>query len=435
MTKSGANVPAGSAFVYVRDDALNAKEYFERFTPSGQALDQPKAPFAQQQWGGVFGGPIRKNQTFYFGSFERLDVTASNFVTIDSAAVDVFRAAGFAVETGHVPYDVTSNQGVFKIDHHFNGGQHLTLRYNFATGVNGNVEPWGGLVARSRGGALDNRDDMFAGSHTSLMSASLVNEIRFQIARRDQGVFALDPTCSGPCDADDEGGPTVEVSGVASLGRQRTTPQIRNNIRYQVLDTVSYQRGRHLLKTGIDVNLVDQLKTTLPFQFGGRYVFTALPAIPGVLPAPITAMQAFSLGLPARICSGIRRSRARSTGTSMSRHSCRISGAIKDDLTVQAGVRYQRQFWQTRAYQVPSLGTYDIPADRNNIAPRLGVNWDPTGTGALSIHSAYGVLLRLDYWCRRRCAGHRQRLDRRANARDALSPEPGCVECSGPSPA
>ena len=58
---------------------------------------------------------------------------------------------------------------------------------------------------------------------------------------------------------------------------------------------------------------------------------------------------------------------------------------------MQAGVRYQRQFWQTRAYRLPSLGTYDIPADRNNIAPRVGVNWDPTGTGALSIHSAYGV--------------------------------------------
>jgi hypothetical protein len=390
VTKSGGNVPAGSAFAYVRDDALNAKEYFERFTPSGQSLDQPKAPFGQKQWGGVFGGPIRRNRTFYFGSFERLDVAASNFVTIDPTAADVFRRAGFAVETGHVPYDATSNQGVFKVDHHFNGGHHLTLRYNFATGVNENLEPWGGQIARSRGGALDNRDDMFAGSHTSLVSSSVVHEIRFQVARRNQGVFALDPTCSGRCDADDEGGPTVEVSGVASLGRQRTTPQIRDNIRYQVLDTVSYQRGRHVVKAGIDVNLVDQLKATLPFQFGGRYVFTPLPAIPGVLPAPITAMQAFSLGLPAAYVQGYGHPGAEYYDIDVSAF-VQDQWRVRDDLTVQGGVRYQRQFWQTRAYQVPSLGTYDIPADRNNIAPRVGVNWDPTGRGALSIHSAYGV--------------------------------------------
>ena len=231
-------------------------------------------------------------------------------MTIDATAADVFRRAGFAVETGHVPYDVTSNQGVFKIDHHFNGGQHLTLRYNFATGVNENLEPWGGLIARSRGGALDNRDDMFAGSHTSVVSASLVNEIRFQIARRNQGVFALDPACSGRCDADDEGGPTVEVSGVASLGRQRTTPQIRNNIRYQALDTVSYRRGRHLLKAGIDFNLVDQLKATLPFQFGGRYVFTPLPAIPGVLPAPVNCHAGVLPRSAGRVRPGVRQSGA-----------------------------------------------------------------------------------------------------------------------------
>ena len=390
VTKSGGNVPAGSAFVYVRDDALNAKEYFERFTPSGQPLDQPKSPFGQKQWGGVLGGPIRKNRTFYFGSFERLDITASNFVTIDSAAADVFRRAGFAVETGHVPYDVTSNQGVFKIDHHISRAQHQTLRYNFATGVNENLEPWGGLIARSRGGALDNRDHMFAGSHTSLVSASLVNELRFQIARRDQGVFALDPTCNGRCDANDEGGPTVEVSGVANLGRQRTTPQIRNNIRYQALDTVSYQRGRHLLKAGIDFNLVDQLKATLPLQFGGRYVFTPLPAIPGVLPGPVTALQAFSLGLPAAYVQGYGNPDAGYYDLDVSTF-LQDQWRVKDDLTVQAGVRYQRQFWQTRAYHVASVGTYDIPADRNNIAPRVGFNWDPTGTGALSIHSAYGV--------------------------------------------
>jgi hypothetical protein len=54
-------------------------------------------------------------------------------------------------------------------------------------------------------------------------------------------------------------------------------------------------------------------------------------------------------------------------------------------------VRYQTQFWPTRNYVAPVLGEYPIHSDRNDLAPRVGFNWDPSGTGRLSIHSAYGI--------------------------------------------
>lgn len=402
VTKSGTNVVSGSAFAYLRDDALNAKEYFEKFEPSGLPINRPKAPYGQKQFGGVIGGPVRKDRTFVFGSFERLDVGANNFVNIDDTttvnvpgqaprtATGILRAAGFAIDTGFVPYDITANQLLVKLDHNVRSTQTLTFRYSYADGYNENVEAWGGLVAKSRGAALDNRDHMFTASYQAVLSSRAVNELRFQVADRDQKVLPLDPTCSGPCDRPDEGGPTIEIAGVANAGRHRVNPQLRRNTRYQALDTVSYQTGRHLWKAGFDFNVTEHPVSTLPLHFGGRYIFTPLPAIPGVLPAPVSAIQAFALGLPAAYAQGYGNYETAYTASDVAAFA-QDSWRLNPRITVQAGVRYQTQFWQERSYAVPGYGTYGIPADRNNMAPRLGISWDLPGGAATSIHAAYGV--------------------------------------------
>jgi len=401
VTKSGTNVPTGVAFGYFRDDALNAKEHFEQFDPSGRSIDQPKAPYNQKQFGAVIGGPFKKDRTFYFASFERFDATANNFVTIDDTTVvnvlgnpvgtaaAILRNAGFPIDTGHVPYDVRSSGFLLKVDHNFRPTNSIALRYNYADGTNENTETWGGLVAKSRGGALTNTDHIFTASHTAVLSPRLVNELRFQLASRKQSLLALDPTCGGVCDTENEGGPTIEVSGVASAGRLRLTPQLRDNIRYQWLNTTSYAVGDHLWKAGVDFSLVDHTKATLPLHFGGRYIFAPLPAIPGLLPAPVTAIQAVALGLPAAYVQGF--------GTFDGPYKVGdLSTFLQDQwragaLSIQAGVRYQRQYWSDKTYQVPGYGTYQLPPDRNNVAPRIGFAWSPFGDRATSLHGAYGL--------------------------------------------
>ena len=140
-------------------------------------------------------------------------MTTSNFVNIDDTTLDIrarpgarhcggdSRRSGFPVDTGNVPYVVKSDSFLLKLDHHLNPNGQLAFRYNYADGLNENIEPWGGLVARSRGAALDSRDHMFSAAQTAVFRSKWVNEARFQFARRDQQVNSLDPNCGGPCTA------------------------------------------------------------------------------------------------------------------------------------------------------------------------------------------------------------------------------------------
>lgn len=62
VTKSGTNDLHGSFYEFFRNDVLNARQF--TFSPA------PKAPFKQNQFGGTLGGPIKKDKTFFFGSYE-----------------------------------------------------------------------------------------------------------------------------------------------------------------------------------------------------------------------------------------------------------------------------------------------------------------------------------------------------------------------------
>ena len=395
VTRSGTNRVAADVFGFFRDRSLNSRGHFDNVDVSGAAVDLPKAPFRQRQVGGTFGGPLKKNRTFAFASFERLSINDSAAVTIDDrtlvshpflpvvlgTAPGILRTAGFPVETGNVPFGIGTTTGLVKIDHVTAGGTNLGFRFNVADGLNGNSQPFGGIVAKSRGGSLDNRDYAFAGLASSVRGR-LVNELRFQIARRDQEVRSLDPSCNGACVEPDQGGPAVEIVGVARIGRHNFTPQRRNTVRYQVLDTVSIARGRHALKAGVDINLVDNRDIGLPLNFGGQFFFVALtPALAAAfgLPGPVDAIQAFALGLPVAYVQGYGEpfTKTRYFDASMF---VQDEWRPRNTLTLRLGVRYQKQFWD----EASGSGNFDL-------GPRAAVSWDPSGRGRTSIGAAYGL--------------------------------------------
>ena len=62
VTRSGTNTLQGTAFLYGRDDILNARNYFEKFDPAGEPIVVPEGPYGQEQFGGVLGGPLRRDK-------------------------------------------------------------------------------------------------------------------------------------------------------------------------------------------------------------------------------------------------------------------------------------------------------------------------------------------------------------------------------------
>ncbi len=75
-SKSGTNALHGSAYEFLRNDALDSRSYFE------VASDLKKLPFRRNQFGGSLGGPVKKNKLFFFGNYEgfrqALDQPVSN---------------------------------------------------------------------------------------------------------------------------------------------------------------------------------------------------------------------------------------------------------------------------------------------------------------------------------------------------------------------
>jgi len=194
VTRSGTNELHGSAFFYLRDDALNAKSYFEKYDVYGQPIDAPKAPYAQAQWGATLGGPLVRDRTFFFLSYEQLDVDASTFVTMDGTVADALRRNGFPVGLGAVPYSIATRTALAKLDHNFGPSHRLLVRGQFSRDGDETAEPFGGIVARGHGLVQKRTDLGLAASLTDVFASGWVSEARLQVANRDLTFNALDPT-------------------------------------------------------------------------------------------------------------------------------------------------------------------------------------------------------------------------------------------------
>jgi hypothetical protein len=393
VTKSGTNTRKGGLFFFHRNEHLNAKDHFERFDPFGTRIERVKAPYRQYQWGGILGGPIRADRTFYFASLERLSIEASNFVNIDTDAAALLESTGFPVALGNVPYNVTATQVIAKMAHQWTPARSIMLSGHLSAVTNGNFRSYGGITAASHGVSQDRDDWALSATETDVWGRGWVNEARGQLARHDQQTLARDPRCGGLCSGESDGGPEIIIPGVAILGRNIYEPTARDNWRVQVSNIASRASGSHMVKAGASVNYLNQRART-PLEFGGSFTFAPLPAIPGVLPTAIRALDAFAFGLPALYVRGF--------GNSAGPFSYQDLSAFGQDdwrlgsrLTVKAGLRYQVQIWPavdtTVAAPAGSSLHYEFPQDRNNLAPRLGVSFDLDGTGRTSLDGAYGV--------------------------------------------
>src|SRR4029078_4421224 len=111
VTKSGTNSFTGSAFEYFRDESLNAR------SPVLVAANRARPPGQINQFGGTFGGPIKKDKIFFFGAYEGQRAKLPNPVFLNSLASAPANVQTF-LGPKVAPYDVSRQQDTYlaKVD-------------------------------------------------------------------------------------------------------------------------------------------------------------------------------------------------------------------------------------------------------------------------------------------------------------------------------
>jgi hypothetical protein len=383
VTRSGGNVVRGSAFYFRRDDAFEKPNYFSQIVP----------PFGIQQYGTTLGGPVRRDRVFYFGSWERRKNERAVQVNIPVSILEFVRALGYDTRTD-VPVTTNENNYFFKATYlaTANHTLHGTYMYDRRSLFNQQV---GGNSAGDHG-YDDERSAWFTVMNlTSVLGPSAVNELRVSVSHQ-----ALDRVLpAGSTSKPEIRFPTVQ------FGRASNVPQARTQDNRIVTNATTVHfvaRGAHDLKFGVEANIVPTT-STINQSFNGLFEFLA--------DRPVVATDPSTL--PFRFIQGIE---LRGKLAALTRDVNIFSMFVNDswqptsNLTFSLGLRYDWQLWRgdLNGQDIPDVPAQEFwvrqiagdlrgqnfkaaPNDRDNIAPRVGVTWDPAGDAQMVVRAGYGI--------------------------------------------
>jgi len=349
VTKSGTNAYHGELFDYWRTDALNA-------APWNSTIGTP--PLRRQQFGGTFGGPIRKDKTFVFGSYQGLRQLSSSLftgATLPTAAQAGGNMAGLLPAGGslpsqytcgsptvicpslldpvaqklltstvfpNVPTGVTNFQAaapspyntdefLIKVDHNLTSKQRLSGSYFYTSG-NNTVPPLNSTSGQPNGNIpwdvqlFSWRQQNANLSDTWIASPNLANQLwlgytrniagRLNLPGASLGDLGSEFTIEGPHSL-----PQITVTGFFTAASAIAGPVAGSNF-YTVRDVVSYTHGRHSLSFGADETLDKDVQQTLlnnygVFGFNGTNIKDAKSG----KTIPVPAFANFVMGLPTSI--------------------------------------------------------------------------------------------------------------------------------------
>jgi carboxypeptidase family protein/TonB-dependent receptor-like protein len=323
ITKSGTNQFHGSLFEFFRNNDLDAARW-EANAFSGGVKDA----FKRNQFGGAFGGPIKKDRTFFFGSYEGLRQRRGSTITQN--------VPGFAAQSGNLPnsggtalvstqispatapyltlwprpnqictskcltgalqaqypFDRTDGTGQYvsqpveptsqnywmtRIDHRFNDSDSIFGRITWDTA---DKDTPGGSVTTTSVAQTKNR--FVTAEETHIFSASLISKTLLSFNRTNLVLFDhYRPGFTAPkfnfSDSPDVPG-EISISGtgaIAAWGGSNTSPKadVQNN--YQVQEDFNWTKGRHGLKFGGESERF-QFNERSDFYAPGQFDFSGL---------------------------------------------------------------------------------------------------------------------------------------------------------------
>ena len=448
--KSGTNTVRGSVYEFVRNDSLDANNFFSN------ALGAPKPKRERNQFGGAAGGPLVKNRTFWFGDYEGLrDLegvprvrqvpTAAEKAGLFSAAVfDPFTAGrpefsrnaqgqwviprerwdpvGAAI-VGLIPDPNVANSTIFastpvtdtrtdqfdvRVDHQISSNMTLFGRYSFVDTLTFRPAPLEGLAEGSFNdafGSNDMRSQGLAIGLTWTVSPTLVGDIRFGYSAGDYYTTPPNYGVDGPAQiglknvpsdpAITGGVPKVNIQGFDAVGRHTSTPQFQTPRSWNPRATFSLNRGEHFIKFGgeflhVQTRINDLNATIGRMNFENRFTNRAVGDL--------------LLGLPSQLA--LTSYTVMDQGQDMQFYFVQDDYRVSPKLTANVGVRYEyatppRERDNQFANFDPATGTmifatdgdvFDralIHPDRNNFAPRVGFAYTPMSRWV--VRGGYGV--------------------------------------------
>ena len=408
-TRSGTNNFHGEVFDFFRNNALDARNFFNRVV-SATGVPQPQAPFKRNDFGGSFGGPIKKNKAFFFLAYEGLRQhqnltisstvpTAAQIAAVTSPAVkqlltlvppaNTLGNSGLLnVFTGSALANVQLNQGSADIDYEVSDKDHLHGYVVLQKDLR--QEPTANANLPGFGDTRDGFRSLSTVSEDHVFNSSMTNTVRLGYNRIHLFFTptALDPTTfdiNMPAGAPGAVGlPNIVVTGAMQFGGPLQEPQGRGDTTVVLNDTFSWLRGSHSLAMGGEIrraynnNVVENV---------GSFTF---PNLNSFLTDSATN---FTVLLGA----GNDKILQPSYGIFV-----QDSYKWKPNFTFNFGLRYE---WNSAPSEAANhFSTFDlatgsiVPAaqpyqtNNKNFEPRIGFAWDPFKDGRTSVRAGYAIM-------------------------------------------
>jgi hypothetical protein len=423
VTKSGTNQIHGSFYEYYRDGALDARNFFN-------TTEQPKDSFTNHQFGASLGGPIVKDKTFWFFSYEgqrengglpqlgtiptQADIAAAtpaggiNPVIQNLLAMNPWGplpASGSGAVTFTTPFSNNIDSLIFKVDQHlhlFSDSDLLTGRYY--RGTSEQSFPLGMLYTGSSAPGYNTSTpthvNIVSLSYTSAPKSNLIFELRGGYNRFLQDFYpqdgSFDPASIGldtlppGFSSRDYGMPTINVSGAngpySPFGATGSDSRGRIDTNYQLFGNVSLTKGTHSFKWGYEFRRTF-INSFIDSGHRGSLDFASLEDfLAGNIDGGSSA-SGFSTRYTYQNSDGVY---------------FQDSWRVTPRLTMNYGLRWE-YFGvvgeQSNQFSLFNPATDSLinnvnqlyPKDYKNFAPRLSFAYDALGNGKVVVRAGYGI--------------------------------------------